>query len=81
MNDAVLVAILSLVGTLSGSWMGVRQSNRLMNYRMDKLEAKVDRHNQLVERMALVEQSAKSAHHRIDDMKDTLKKEKEGIVS
>lgn len=33
------------------------------------LRAKVEKHNNLVERMAIVEQSAKSAHKRLDDMK------------
>ena len=35
-------------------------------YRLQKLEEKQDKHNQLIERMAIVEQSVKSAHHRID---------------
>lgn len=34
-----------------------------------RLEQKQDRHNNLIERMAIVEQSTKSAHHRIDEMK------------
>lgn len=33
------------------------------------LRAKVEKHNNLVERMAIVEQSAKSAHKRLDDMR------------
>ena len=34
-----------------------------------RLEEKQDKHNSVIERMAIVEQSLKSAHHRIDDMK------------
>ena len=34
-----------------------------------ELDEKVHKHNNLVERMAIVEQSTKSAHHRIDDIK------------
>nr|DAV17981.1 MAG TPA: hemolysin [Caudoviricetes sp.] len=33
----------------------------------DRLESKQDKHNNLIERMVVVEQSCKSAHHRIDD--------------
>lgn len=33
----------------------------------DRLEAKQDKHNNLIERMVVVEQSCKSAHHRIDN--------------
>lgn len=67
MSEAIIVALFSLIGTLGGAWMGVKQSNRLMNYRMDELEKKVSKHNNLVERMVKVEASTKSAHHRIDD--------------
>ena len=63
-----IVAALALVGTLAGSWLGVRESNRLVNFRLTELEAKVMKHNNLVERMASVEASAKSAHHRIDEL-------------
>ena len=34
------------------------------------LSTRVDKHNNLVERMAIVEQSTKSAHKRIDDIKE-----------
>ena len=34
------------------------------------LEKKMDKHNGLVERMAVVEQSCKSAHHRIDEIRE-----------
>ena len=72
MNETLLIALLSLIGTLGGSWMGVRQSNKLVNYRIDRLEEKVTKHNNLVERMTVVEQSAKSAHHRIDELKHEM---------
>lgn len=64
----IIVAAMALVGTLAGSWLGVRESNRLVNFRLTELEAKVMKHNNLVERMASVEASAKSAHHRIDEL-------------
>lgn len=72
MTETLLIALLSLIGTLGGSWMGVRQSNKLVNYRIDRLEEKVTKHNNLVERMTVVEQSTKSAHHRIDELKHEM---------
>lgn len=72
MTETLLIALLSLIGTLGGSWMGVRQSNKLVNYRIDRLEEKVTKHNNLVERMTIVEQSTKSAHHRIDELKHEM---------
>ena len=62
------MAICSLVGTLVGSLAGIMTANRLTNYRIEQLEEKVKKHNNLVERMIIVEQSTKSAHHRIDGL-------------
>lgn len=68
MEPEIVVAICSLVGTLVGSLAGIMTANRLTNYRIAQLEEKVKKHNNLVERMAVVEQSAKSAHHRLDEL-------------
>ena len=68
MENEIAVAICSLVGTLVGSLAGIMTANRLNNYRIEQLEEKVKKHNNLVERMIIVEQSTKSAHHRIDGL-------------
>lgn len=68
MENEIAVAICSLVGTLVGSLAGIMTANRLTNNRIEQLEEKVKKHNNLVERMIIVEQSTKSAHHRIDGL-------------
>ena len=68
MENEIAVAICSLVGTLVGSLAGIMTANQLTNYRIEQLEEKVKKHNNLVERMIIVEQSTKSAHHRIDGL-------------
>lgn len=67
--SAIAVAVLSLIGTLAGAFAGIRAANKLTVYRIKKLEEKVDKHNNLVERMVTVEQSCKSAHRRINELK------------
>ncbi|MGI6031147.1 MAG: hypothetical protein ACOX7F_06560 [Eubacteriales bacterium] len=47
-----------------------------MNIRIRYLEEKVDKHNQMVERMAAVEQSVKSAHHRVNEIKEEWEHER-----
>lgn len=69
----IIVSILSLLGTVAGSLGGILVSNRLTTYRIQKLEEKVAKHNNLIERMYKVEDSAKSAHHRIDELREELK--------
>jgi hypothetical protein len=68
MDNTVLVALLAFAGTLLGSVAGIIASSKMTNFRLEQLEKKVEKHNSLVERMVAVEQSAKSAHHRIDEL-------------
>ena len=68
MEPEIVVALLSLVGTLGGSFLGVLASNKLINYRIQQLEEKVEKHNNLVERMVLAETEVKSAQHRLDSL-------------
>ena len=64
MTDTVVVATLSLVGTLAGSYGGTQ----LVKYRIDQLEKKVEKHNSIVERTYLLEEKVKVANHRIEDL-------------
>ena len=68
MSTEIVVAGLSLLGTLGGSIIGILTANQLTKYRIEQLEKKVNKHNNLVERMIVVEQSTKSAHHRNDEI-------------
>lgn len=68
MEPEIVVAICSLIGTLVGSLAGIMTANKLTTYRIEQLEEKVKKHNNLVERMIVVEQSTKSAHHRLDEL-------------
>lgn len=56
MSEAVIVAVLGFLGTVIGSVIGVLTANRLVNYRLEQLEKKVDKHNNLVERTYHLEQ-------------------------
>ena len=64
MQDTIVVAILSLIGTLAGSFGGTQ----LIKYRIEQLEKKVEKHNSVVERTFLLEEKMKVANHRIDDL-------------
>jgi hypothetical protein len=41
-------------------------------WRIGALEKKMDKHNCLMERMGVAENSIKVAHHRLDDLEDVL---------
>ncbi|MCQ4702033.1 hypothetical protein NE704_13720 [[Ruminococcus] gnavus] len=63
MTDTVIVAIISLLGTLLGSFGGTQ----LVKYRIEQLEKKVEKHNSIVERTYILEEKVKVANHRIED--------------
>lgn len=69
MDSNVLVAIVSFFGTLIGTIGGIIATNRLVTYRLEQLEKKVDLHNNAVERLFKVEGQMLEAQHDIKDLK------------
>jgi ABC-type lipoprotein release transport system permease subunit len=55
MSEVVIVSLISLFGTLFGTFAGIVTSSKLSNYRIEQLENKVQKHNNLIERMYNVE--------------------------
>lgn len=51
MTEAIIVAVLSLLGTLGGTFGGILTANKLTNYRIEQLEKKVEKHNNVIERV------------------------------
>lgn len=67
MNSEIMIGVLSLCGTLIGTLGGILASNKLTNYRIQQLEEKVNKHNNLIDRMYKVE-------NRVSLIEDELKK-------
>lgn len=67
----IIIAILGCLGSIAGSFGGFR----LISYRVEQLEKKVEKHNNVVERVYKLEQEQAVqdekiavANHRIDDL-------------
>jgi len=80
MSETIIVALLSLLGSLGGTLGGIALNSKLSNYRIEQLEKKVDKHNNLIERMfraeeaiTVLDEKMKVANHRIDDLEDERK--------
>lgn len=80
MSDSIIVAIIAFGGTLLGTFGGIIASSKLTIYRIEQLEKKVDKHNNLIERTYRLEQTCtlhdekiKAANHRIDDLEKKTK--------
>ena len=79
MPDVVIVSLISLAGTLFGSIAGIITANKLTTYRVEELEKKVDKFNNLVERTFKLEQSTARQWDRIDEIKSDIDEIKETI--
>ena len=83
MVETMVVAGLSLIGTLAGTFGGILTSNKLTGYRIEQLEKKMEKHcdttNTLVDRVYRLEENNKLldekmsvANHRIADLETSL---------
>lgn len=77
MTTEIITALIALIGSAVGSLGGILINTKLSNYRIEQLEKKVDKHNNLVERVykleqneAVVDEKIKVANHRIDDLEE-----------
>lgn len=73
----IIVAALSLLGTLVGSFMANSKGTALIAYRLAELEKKVQKHNNLVERMALLERDVKQLDQQLNAEEKEIEKMKE----
>ena len=74
--EAVL-SFISGLGSAIGTFAGIMVNSRLVNYRIEQLEKKVDKHNQVIDRVykleqrdAVVEEEIKVANHRLSDLEE-----------
>ena len=70
MEDTIIVAIISLIGTLGGSLGGILTANRLTNYRIQQLENKVEKHNNVIERVYNLEKHEAVIDEEIEHLKE-----------
>lgn len=69
MSDTVIVGLLSLLGTLAGTFGGIVTANKLTTYRIERLEEKVNKHNGMIERMYAAEGAIAELQHDVRDLK------------
>lgn len=69
MSEAVIVALIGLSGSMIGSLIGVLASQKLTQYRLQKLEEKVDKHNSVIERTYKLEGRMDEVEHEVRDFK------------
>ena len=69
METEIIVALLGMVGTLAGSFLGVVAASKMTNYRLEQLEQRVNKHNNVIERTYRLEGQMAECQHDIKDLK------------
>ncbi|CAM3291197.1 hypothetical protein [Vagococcus fessus] len=72
MKTEVLVALITLLGSGVGTFGGVTYGLKFLGYRIEQLEKKVEKHNNVIERTYILEEKQKTANHRIDDLESKV---------
>ena len=77
MSETIIVSLISLLGTLGGTLGGILVSNKITNYRIEQLENKVEKHNQVIDRVYELEkrdevekEEIKVINHRVADLEE-----------
>ena len=69
MSPEIISAIISILGTLGGAFLGVVTSARLTAYRIEQLEKKVDKHNGFAETIPVIQSQISNIYHEINEIK------------
>lgn len=70
MRAEIVVALLSLLGTLIGTLGGIVASSKITAFRIQELEKKVEKHNNFAERIPVLEEKIEGLNHRIEDLEE-----------
>ena len=77
MTEGIIIALIGFLGTIIGSAIGVVASSKLINYRLQQLEAKVNKHNNLIERTYTIEKHECVVDEHLEMIENEIKELKE----
>ena len=77
--ETIVVAVLSLIGTLAGAYLSNKKSSALITYRLERLEEKANGINTIEERVyrieenqSVVDEKIKNMNYRITDLEKSV---------
>lgn len=68
MTPEVLNAIISAVAVIAGTVISAVVSNQLIKYRIEQLEKKVDKHNNIIERTYQLETEIEVLENKVENL-------------
>ncbi len=80
MNDVIITGAVALIVCLINNFYQAKATRDqhdktigLIEYKIDELTKKVEKHNNIVERITIVERDLKTSFNLIDDLKNDIK--------
>ena len=70
MIESILVAGIGIVGSGIGAFAGIVVNSKMTNYRLEQLEKKVEKHNNVIERITTAEEKIKVINYRLKDLEE-----------
>lgn len=69
MSERIIVALIGVLGTFAGSYFTNRKSMALIVYRLEQLEEKVNKHNNLIDRMYKAETNIEVIQEEVNNLR------------
>ncbi len=68
MNPEVIVSLITLCGSALGTFAGIAVNTKLTNFRLEQLEKKVNKHNNVIERTGKLEERVGALDYRLKEI-------------
>jgi len=68
-STEIIVSVISLLGTIGGSFGGILVSSKLTNYRIEQLEKKVEKHNNFGEKIPVIQEQITELRNDVNELK------------
>lgn len=79
MSAEITVAIITSASSLIVAVISIITNNRILGYKVDELKKQVEKHNQVVEKVALLQQDNLTQWKRLDELQKDVEKLKEEV--
>lgn len=80
MKPEIWIAIITSASTLIAAIVSIVVNNSLIGYKVDELKKQVEKHNNLIERMTIVERDLKTAFNRVDELRADIKEVRQEVI-
>ncbi len=68
MNTEVIVSLITLAGSALGTFAGIAVNSKLTNFRLEQLEKRVNKHNNVIERTGKLEERVGALDYRLKEI-------------